>query len=374
MRPRTRRSSPRRCEGDGDDEPKRGAFAGPVMDTPPPTPRGITPPPRQSLPDEVTRAILRHLPVRKRVQCTTLSKRFRAVGTSADLYAVLRLQPDDISDGRGAACLSACLRLASNALRVLDLSALRRGLLNGDDFMNALASQPQAAGALRELRLCVAPPSASGGLPIQLRHVPRLAAMSPLLAAGCICVQLEEVPHAPVALIRGVQWGIEVSHLWLGDAAAVHIAEAISGHYLVTSLALVGTGVREAGVRSLAHHILDRPLKTLRLSGNYLGATGCVLVARVLATRDCQLECVDLSANFVVCDGAAALAVALKTNTTLRSLALRYNHIGGQGLASLRDMLVENATLELLDLRGNHGSDEALGVGPALRVDPRVRI
>ena len=346
------------------------------MDTPPPTPRGITPPPRQSLPDEVTRAILRHLPVKKRVQCTTLSKRFKVVGTSADLYAVLRLQSDDISDGRGAACLSACLRLAGVALHVLDLSALRRGLLDGDDLLNALASQPQAAGTLRELRLCVAPPSASGGggVNLQLRHVPRLAAVSPLLAAGCICVQLEEVPQAHLTLIRGVQLGVECNHLWIGDAAAAFIAEAISGPYLVTSLALVGTGVREAGVRSLAQHILHRPLKTLRLSGNYLGATGCVLIARLLATRDCQLECVDLSANFVVCDGASALAVALKTNTTLRSLALRYNHIGGQGLASLRDMLVENATLELLDLRGNHGSDEALGVGPALRVDPRVRI
>jgi hypothetical protein len=340
------------------------------MDTPPPTPRGITPPPRQSLPDEVTRAILRHLPVRKRVQCTTLSKRFQAVGTSADLYAVLRLQSDDITDARG---LSACLRLAGSQCRVLDISAVRRGLLNGDDLLNALASQPQAAGVLRELRLCVAPPSAAG-MTLQLRHVSRLAAVSPQLAAGCICVQLEEVPQAQIALIRGVQWGVEVSHLWLGDAAAALIAEAVSGHYLVTSLALVGTGVREAGVRALARGILNRPLKTLRLSGNYLGATGCVLIARLLATRDCQLEILDLSANFVVCDGATALALALKTNTSLRSLALRYNHIGSQGLTSLRDMLVVNRTLELLDLRGNHGVDEALGVGPAMRVDTRVRI
>ena len=73
------------------------------MDTPPPTPRGITPPPRQSLPDEVTRAVLRHLPLRKRVQCTLISKRFQAVATSADLFAVLRLEAGDVTDARGRA-------------------------------------------------------------------------------------------------------------------------------------------------------------------------------------------------------------------------------------------------------------------------------
>ena len=346
------------------------------MDTPPPTPRGITPPPRQSLPDEVTRAVLRHLPLRKRVQCTLISKRFQAVATSADLFAVLRLEAGDVTDARGRAdwqTLAAYLRLAGNSLCELDLSALRRGLFSGDDLVNALAAQPQAASALRELRLCVAHPgggSEGGGVTLQPRHLPRVAVLAPCLEAGCIVVQLDE-PTAQVVLIGGVTWALEVNHLWLGDASTSSIAEALSGH-LVTSLSLVGTGMREAGVRSLAPCICQ--LKVLRLSGNYLGATGCVLIAHMLESADCQLESVDLSANFVVCDGAVALAAALKANTTARSLALRYNHIGGQGLASLRDMLAENATLELVDLRGNHGSDEAEGIGASLRADPRVCI
>jgi hypothetical protein len=52
--------------------------------------------------------------------------------------------------------------------------------------------------------------------------------------------------------------------------------------------------------------------------------------------------------------GAAALAEALKTNTTLRQLDLRANEIGGGGALALGLMLGQNCTLRVLLLSTNN--------------------
>jgi hypothetical protein len=54
--------------------------------------------------------------------------------------------------------------------------------------------------------------------------------------------------------------------------------------------------------------------------------------------------------------GAIAIATALKSNTKLRTLNLRAQHITAQGARALGDMLKTNTVLELLTL-----SDNAIG-------------
>ena len=66
-----------------------------------------------------------------------------------------------------------------------------------------------------------------------------------------------------------------------------------------------------------------------------------------------------MDGNDIGAEGAAALADALKENTTLTALYLNGNDIGAEGAAALVDALKENTTLTtLLYLNGNDIDDE----------------
>ena len=59
--------------------------------------------------------------------------------------------------------------------------------------------------------------------------------------------------------------------------------------------------------------------------------------------------------------GAQAFAEALRANTTLQTLSLRYERIGDDGAQALADALRENTALQTLEL-----SDNGIGVRVAV--------
>lgn len=118
------------------------------------------------------------------------------------------------------------------------------------------------------------------------------------------------------------------------------------------SLSLADSFIGDAGCQVLARFVRERTgVKTLDLRGNNIGAEGMKAVAGLLkpptAIEDLNLEWNNAHL------GLGALAEALATNTTVKSLDLRNNKLGPEAAAQLAGALATNTVLYKLDLRWN---------------------
>ena len=106
---------------------------------------------------------------------------------------------------------------------------------------------------------------------------------------------------------------------------------------------------------------IPRQLKELHLDGNIINSDGCRGLAKLLQGGDAaltSLTTLDLCNNKIGGDGVAALATALKSNVALEFLYLCGNKIGDEGVESLAEVLRRNTTLRELYLRGNTGMSQ----------------
>jgi len=92
--------------------------------------------------------------------------------------------------------------------------------------------------------------------------------------------------------------------------------------------------------------------ETLILHFNNIGREGAAALATALTTNT-TLTTLDLYGNNIGAEGAAALATALTTNTILTTLNLCWNGIGAEGAAALARALTTNTSLTTLDLGSN---------------------
>ena len=90
------------------------------------------------------------------------------------------------------------------------------------------------------------------------------------------------------------------------------------------------------------------------------GDAGAAAIAEALKTNT-TLERLELSGNAVDADGAAALADALASSTSLKILNLSDNYIGAAGALSLASALRQNQSLVELRARANELGDEGVG-------------
>lgn len=120
---------------------------------------------------------------------------------------------------------------------------------------------------------------------------------------------------------------LNLSHNFLCDRAAIHLAEAMM--------------------------IMDlKSLKRLNLSLNYIGVRGAEALAKVVASNS-PLEHLLLTYNSLGDSGAELLASALKTNDTLLELNLGYNRITSVGMKALRMAVYDTSSLNSL-VTSNH--------------------
>lgn len=120
---------------------------------------------------------------------------------------------------------------------------------------------------------------------------------------------------------------LNLSHNFLCDRAAIHLAEAMI--------------------------ILDlKSLTRLNLSLNYIGVRGAEALAKVVAS-DTPLEHLLLTYNSVGDEGAELFASALKTNDKLLELNLGYNRITSVGMNALRTAVYDTSSLDSI-VTSNH--------------------
>ncbi|XP_068686712.1 NLR family CARD domain-containing protein 3-like [Montipora foliosa] len=116
----------------------------------------------------------------------------------------------------------------------------------------------------------------------------------------------------------------------------------------------------DSGAAILAHAMAtNSTLTKLYLSGNGIGDTGAAALAKAVEINSTLTE-LYLSGNGIGDTGAAALAKAVEINSTLTTLGLSGNGIGDSGAAALAKAVEINSTLTGLNLSDNRIGD--LGV------------
>eukprot|EP00644_Phytophthora_capsici_P007405 jgi/Phyca11/112172/e_gw1.21.656.1 len=94
-------------------------------------------------------------------------------------------------------------------------------------------------------------------------------------------------------------------------------------------------------------------LKRVNLSHNSIGERGGVLLGTMLTNPSCVVRILDVSWNSIRRTGAVALGLAMRTNTSLKTLQMSMNRCGDGGGEQLAAALACNTTLTELDLSHN---------------------
>ena len=134
---------------------------------------------------------------------------------------------------------------------------------------------------------------------------------------------------------------------------SVELARTFGSFLRLTELWLSDNNLTAAAVAALAEALkMNTTLTELWLSDNNLNAAGASALAEALKMNT-TLTRLDLSNNNLDAAGAAALAEALKANTTLTLLDLTSNNRNAAGAAALAEALKTNTTLTMLCLSGS---------------------
>ncbi|KAL1512428.1 hypothetical protein AB1Y20_005683 [Prymnesium parvum] len=185
----------------------------------------------------------------------------------------------------------------------------------------------------------------------------------------------------------------------IGDEGAAHIAETLKTNTTLTSLHLHNNRIGAEGAAHIAEALkTNATLTSLHLDDNRIGGEGAAHIAEALKTN-ATLTSLHLDENNIGAEGAAHIAEALKTNATLTSLhldgapplrrrdrhathptALRHcpalplshtqNNIGAEGAAHIAEALKTNTSLTSLNLRGtNIGAEGAAHIAEVLKTN-----
>eukprot|EP00435_Cladocopium_sp_Y103_P074507 s374_g49.t1 len=123
--------------------------------------------------------------------------------------------------------------------------------------------------------------------------------------------------------------------------------------------------IGNSGAKVVAEALRNSPTETLDLRSNEIGDQGVEALAESLKSNG-SLKELALGGNSIGDRGAEAVAEGLKSNGSLKDLWLWYNNIGDRGAEALAESLKSNGSLKLLALGGNSIGDrgaEALAAG-----------
>ncbi|XP_068700177.1 NLR family CARD domain-containing protein 3-like isoform X2 [Montipora foliosa] len=131
-----------------------------------------------------------------------------------------------------------------------------------------------------------------------------------------------------------------------------------------------GKQIGESGAALLAHAMATNSTVTkLDLLYYGIGESGVAALAKAVEINS-TLTRLHLSHNGIGDSGAAALAKAVEINSTLTELDLPYNRIGYSGAAALAKAVEINSTLTELDLSGNGiGDSGAAALAKAVEIN-----
>ncbi|KAL3657200.1 hypothetical protein V7S43_017860 [Phytophthora oleae] len=142
----------------------------------------------------------------------------------------------------------------------------------------------------------------------------------------------------------------------LGEKGCQQIARFLDVCRTLTYLDLSHTtmGGDDEAFAPVAAAIESHPsLKRVNFSHNSIGERGGVLLGTMLTNPLCVVRALDVSWNSIRRTGAMALGLAMRTNTSLKTLQMSMNRCGDGGGEQLAAALACNTTLMRLDLSHN---------------------
>eukprot|EP00697_Spironema_sp_BW2_P008275 gnl/Spiro4/22821_TR11249_c0_g1_i2.p1 gnl/Spiro4/22821_TR11249_c0_g1~~gnl/Spiro4/22821_TR11249_c0_g1_i2.p1 ORF type:complete len:662 (-),score=237.40 gnl/Spiro4/22821_TR11249_c0_g1_i2:191-2092(-) len=149
---------------------------------------------------------------------------------------------------------------------------------------------------------------------------------------------------------------------FIGDEGVAMVAQTIKRTPNVRSLDLRGSNIRGDGAEALADAIrTSTTLKSINLEWNAigLGEKGFKALCDGLALNN-SVTHVDLRNNHISAEGARSFAALLRRNVVLQSADLRWNNLGLKGGRAILEALKFNNTLTELFLDGNKIGDDVL--------------
>lgn len=182
------------------------------------------------------------------------------------------------------------------------------------------------------------------------------------------------------AVAAALDDGLALETVYLGcnridDAGLVALGGALSRSQ-VWALWLKRNPLGVAGARRIAELVAGgAALRVLDLYNCELDDEGVALVAEALGASRSRVEHVYLGGNAASGRAATALAGALTTTTTLRTLQVAASRLGDDGAIAIAEGLVRNTSLEELGLASNAiGPRGAAALARALATHPRLAV
>eukprot|EP00545_Synedropsis_sp_CCMP1620_P013679 CAMPEP_0119014704 /NCGR_PEP_ID=MMETSP1176-20130426/10238_1 /TAXON_ID=265551 /ORGANISM="Synedropsis recta cf, Strain CCMP1620" /LENGTH=334 /DNA_ID=CAMNT_0006967927 /DNA_START=153 /DNA_END=1154 /DNA_ORIENTATION=+ len=128
---------------------------------------------------------------------------------------------------------------------------------------------------------------------------------------------------------------------------AVALAKSIADHPNLQRLDLSGNAIGDEGASALAAACMrSSSLLDFTLSRNHVGDLGAMSFARALTRNSCKLQSLRLASSDIGVTGARALALSLRSNTTLRTIDMRFGDLlVGTGRQFFLEALRSNTTL-----------------------------
>jgi len=167
---------------------------------------------------------------------------------------------------------------------------------------------------------------------------------------------------------------VQLSNGCKAEEEQVELGRALaSDKCRVATLVLEGNKIGACGTAALAEALKTNTTVTkVDLSGNEIGDSGVVALVDALKTNTTVTE-IKLWKNKIGDSGAVALADALKINTAITSIYLQHNEIGDAGAVALADALKTSAVVTKIDLRHNKiGDPGAMALVAALKINTTV--
>jgi hypothetical protein len=317
------------------------------------------------LPRALLQAILARLPVDCRLHCATVCRSWRGALDEPSLWLRLDLSAAGGVRPRHAcdALLSAAVARADGKLQLLDATGCSR--LSRAALLAAAAANGEA---LRELRLCGAPP-------LSLADAEALALAAPLLrtllADACAFsagdarrLLRNEPPFEPLRLRR-----LDVRGVYAHESVIEALAADLASHASLTRLELAASLHSPASLDAVVHAALARRLTHVGFCYCRLSFESAPALARLIA-GGCLRELAIRGEHNQLLDGdaAALLGAALAENSSLTALTLRgirlWSHPAAAAL--LLRALTGHASLRSLDIGFNQAEDAGDVIGDAL--------
>ena len=244
----------------------------------------------------------------------------------------------------------------------------------GGEGMEILATPLATASRLRTVDLSInsigdrgakALFSAMAGSKCPSKRAP--AWMAPNDVANSICGLVEMILHtngltgecaekiARGVLNRPFLATLRLQHNQLGDMGAEAFAFALRDERCgLTDLNLSDNQISDEGALMLAEAMtLGCKLERLDLSNNQIGEAGGVAFAKALASNKTPLNTFKLVRNKLGEESGVAFAQAISSSSTIRTLCLQHNDMGGRSAEALSIALDGNPQLTQLGTEGN---------------------